>query len=285
MRQVPLGRWGTRAAQAMLAATVLLVLGAPALAQNGPVDLRLTKTHEGNFTTGGVNQFAFVVSNEGTSSTTQPIVVNDELPAGLTFVSHSGAGGWSCTASGQSLTCSTTQPLGPNQGTTVLVAVQVGAPAGTVVNTATLSYPNDTNPGNNGATDSIVIVGPTATTAQMTPPPDTTAAQTTAPPTTAPPTTAPPTTAPATTAPRTTAPATTAAPATTSAPTTTSPQAMPVTGPEDILPLMILAVVLLSGGSGLVLGVNASSRAAARRSLRLSWARAFGMDDTDIPKA
>jgi uncharacterized repeat protein (TIGR01451 family) len=69
------------------------------------VDLRLTKTHVGNFTVGGNNVYTLTVSNlAGNQREDNTVVVTDTLPAGLTFVSGVGTG-WTCGASGQTVTC------------------------------------------------------------------------------------------------------------------------------------------------------------------------------------
>ncbi len=69
-------------------------------------DLVVTKSHTGNFTVGVNNTYTITVSNLGALTTsTANVVVTDTLPAGLTFVSGTGAGWNTCTAAGQIVTC------------------------------------------------------------------------------------------------------------------------------------------------------------------------------------
>jgi hypothetical protein len=60
-------------------------------------DLRVTKSHSGNFTVGVNGVYTITVDNSlGTASTTGVVTVVD-TPAGLTFVSATGTG-WACSA-------------------------------------------------------------------------------------------------------------------------------------------------------------------------------------------
>jgi uncharacterized repeat protein (TIGR01451 family) len=96
-------------------------------------DLRLGKTHVGNFAWGEVGAlYVLTVSNVGTAPTAGIVTVTGTLPAGLTATALSGTG-WSCTLG--SLTCTRSD-----------------APS-SVTNTATVSGGGDTNPDNNTAND------------------------------------------------------------------------------------------------------------------------------------
>jgi uncharacterized repeat protein (TIGR01451 family) len=90
--------------------------------------------------------YTIKVTNAGTGPTTGNITVTDTLPAGLTFVSGSTAGGWSCTATGQAVTCtysgSALAAAGGNSTVTLTVSVAPGA-FPSVTNTATVADPND----------------------------------------------------------------------------------------------------------------------------------------------
>ncbi len=88
-------------------------------------DLKLTKSHVGNFAVGINGQFVLTVSNIGKASTTRPIVVMDYLPAGLTYVAEaSGGPGWSCMAGDRTIDCTTLAILAPN-GTLPLLTITV----------------------------------------------------------------------------------------------------------------------------------------------------------------
>ena len=91
--------------------------------------------------------------------------VSDPLPANTTFVSLSATGGWSCTTpavgANGSVDCTlATLAVGAAPTITVVVKVDAGVAAGTdvIVNTATVSTPNDTNPDNDQSTAKTSVV-------------------------------------------------------------------------------------------------------------------------------
>ncbi len=87
--------------------------------------------------------YRLVVTNHGPQSTVSPIVVTDDLPAGLAFVSASGPG-WSCAAAGSLVTCTYPAALAVNESAAfTLVATVTAAPGATIVNTATASGGGD----------------------------------------------------------------------------------------------------------------------------------------------
>ena len=103
-------------------------------------DLRITKA-SGTLTAGSNGSYTINIDNVlGAASTNGAITVVDTLPAGLTYVSASGSG-WSCSASGQVVTCtSTTSILPGNTGASLTINVAVGASAvPAVTNVATVS--------------------------------------------------------------------------------------------------------------------------------------------------
>ena len=125
------------------------------------VDLSVSKAHAGtSFIIGNTVDFEIQVANGGPNDENGPITVVDTLPAGLTYVSHSGTG-WSLADSeGQDYTFTHAGPL--NNGATPLslyITASVDADAyPTAVNTATVSTslhdPNDTN---DIATDTVTV--------------------------------------------------------------------------------------------------------------------------------
>lgn len=126
------------------------------------VDLSITKTHPGDFTVGTNGAFSLVVSSQaGSQQTDFPIVVTDTLPAGLSYASASGAG-WSCGASGQTVTCTHAGPLNAGASLpaiTLNVAVGNGAYP-SVANTAAVTTPSsDPDAANNSATDTVTVLG------------------------------------------------------------------------------------------------------------------------------
>jgi hypothetical protein len=103
--------------------------------------------------------FTLGVTNVGTGSTTGTITVTDNLATGLTFLSGSGAG-FTCSAAGQLVSCTRTAVLTPGQSASITITVAVSATAGTsIVTTATVSTPGDSNLPNNTATVGPVTVG------------------------------------------------------------------------------------------------------------------------------
>ena len=116
-----------------------------------PTDLTLTKTSSGVFIVGRPGFYILRVVNIGAFSTEAPITLTDRLPASLGFVGASGTG-WTCTVSGQIVSCTNPNPLGPGGVSIVNLSVSVSADAfPSVLNTATVTYANDPNPGNNTA--------------------------------------------------------------------------------------------------------------------------------------
>lgn len=116
-----------------------------------PTDLLLTKTSSGVFNVGRPGVYVLRVTNIGPFATEAPITLTDTLPDGLGFIAAAG-GAWTCSLSGQTVTCTNPNPLAAGTATILNLTVSVGAGAfPTVLNTATVTYANDTNPGNNTA--------------------------------------------------------------------------------------------------------------------------------------
>ena len=127
-------------------------------------DLALEKTHTGNFFAGGSGIYTLNVINGGNGATTGPITVTDTLPAGLSYIGASGQG-WSCTASGQTVTCINPGPIATGAISFFHLNVTIApGTAGSVVNTATVSTAGDPNPVNNTANDPTTIVALPTTT-------------------------------------------------------------------------------------------------------------------------
>jgi uncharacterized repeat protein (TIGR01451 family) len=151
----------------LLAAQVVSVTSEP------KVDLRITKTaaaaplfvsQNGSFTLRVANGTGAGIERED-----NPIVVTDVLPAGLGFVSASGSG-WTCSASGQAVTCTRPPPLDAGQSApdlTLTVAVTMPA-APTVSNTASVtSLSIEDNPANNASTVVVPVIAPALRAAKL----------------------------------------------------------------------------------------------------------------------
>ena len=128
-------------------------------------DLRLTKTHSGNFTVGSVGTYSLLVNNTlGTAPTSGVITVVDTLPTGLSYsAAGSGGSGWSCSVSGQVISCtsSTVIAAGATSASPITINVSVAAIAvPSVTNSAAVSGGGEpaANAGNNTAFDATVVV-------------------------------------------------------------------------------------------------------------------------------
>lgn len=124
-------------------------------------DLAIDKSHDGPVTAGTDVVYDLVVTNNGPSASSGPLVVTDALPAGITYVSATGTD-WSCSAVGQDVTCTRTAGLGSGQtAPTIQLTAAVGSDAGPGVrfNFASVTGPEtDPDPSNNTDVDPTVIV-------------------------------------------------------------------------------------------------------------------------------
>ncbi|WP_127999454.1 DUF6701 domain-containing protein [Piscinibacter defluvii] len=152
----------TGSAQATAAGSVDYGIGHIMALQPSLIDPAITMTRGAALSPGGTGSYALVVTNNGLNPEPGPLTVVDTLPAGLTYTSASGSG-WSCTAAGQTVTCTRNGALAAGAAAatlTINVSVAAGA-SGTLTNTATVSGTGgDGNTGNNTASDSYPI--PTA---------------------------------------------------------------------------------------------------------------------------
>lgn len=118
-------------------------------------DLAITKSHSGSFLVGETGYYVLRVANNGPDATSGSITVTDTLPSGLTYAGATG-NGWSCGASGQTVTCSRSDSLAMGEiAPDITLAVSVGAAAyPSVTNTATVSGALfDNVSGNNSSSD------------------------------------------------------------------------------------------------------------------------------------
>lgn len=114
-----------------------------------PIDLTLAKLLDGTLRAEQEATYVLRITNVGGTPTTSTIRVVDPLPPQLRFISATGMG-WSCSASGQNVSCTSAGPLAPNQTSTIVLRVRVAAPAGTqITNCATVETAGDANPANN----------------------------------------------------------------------------------------------------------------------------------------
>jgi mucin-19 len=120
-------------------------------------DLAMTKTSTSTFTVGSTASFTLTPNNLlGAAPTVGTVTVTDTLPTGLVYVpAGSGGAGWTCTAAGQVVTCTSAAviPAG-GTGTPITINVSIVSTAvPSVTNVASVSVPNEppANTGNNSA--------------------------------------------------------------------------------------------------------------------------------------
>ena len=138
----------------------LVLLSAEVIAvPNTPVsDLGITMSRDQALTLGQTALYTLSVKNYGPAADQGTVQVVNTLPAALSYV-YGGGDGWSCSISGQKITCNYTQPL--DVGATapeLMLTVMVNLPAGTVTNTAIVDGAAfDNQMGNNTASDTTTI--------------------------------------------------------------------------------------------------------------------------------
>jgi uncharacterized repeat protein (TIGR01451 family) len=128
---------------------------------NPVIALGIFKAHNGTFAAGSNGTYNVTVRNSGTIETSAPIIVTDNLPAGLTFISGAGAG-WTCSATNgnQSVTCMNAGPLaaGATSANLTLTVSIAATASGGLSNTATVDSSGN-NSANNSSTDVVVLNG------------------------------------------------------------------------------------------------------------------------------
>ncbi|MGA2848437.1 MAG: Ig-like domain-containing protein [Terracidiphilus sp.] len=145
------------------------------LTVTAPVLAQPTLTHVGNFAQGESNaQYTVDITNNGPGSTgdpsngTYPMKVSDTLPTGLTYSTFSGTN-WSCSASGQTVTCTNESAIAegdPYPALTIDVNIS-GTLTGSVTNQITAGGAGAANKTSN--TDTAVIdVAPAFTSGSST---------------------------------------------------------------------------------------------------------------------
>ncbi|WP_435745934.1 LPXTG cell wall anchor domain-containing protein [Nocardioides sp. SYSU DS0663] len=105
-------------------------------------DLGVTKSSVGAFRAGTQGEYSFEVVNNGPSDAAGPITVTDTLPDELTYDSAASTDGWTCSATGQDVTCSLAGGLANGGTSSFTLTVDIAETLATdVVNTATVDGP------------------------------------------------------------------------------------------------------------------------------------------------
>ena len=125
-----------------------------------PTDLTIAKSHTGNFTQGQSGSYSVTVTNSGGVASSGTVTVTDTLPAGLTPGTATGTG-WTCNTAGQTVTCTRADALNGGSSYPVITIPITVAPnsALSLTNTATVTGGNDSNTGNNSASDPTTVNG------------------------------------------------------------------------------------------------------------------------------
>jgi uncharacterized repeat protein (TIGR01451 family) len=134
---------------------------------NGVADLRIAKSHAGNFTVGVNGTYTLTASNSGTLATSGTITVTDNLPTGLTVAAIPTGTGWNCSTTvvgSSTATCTSSTVIAagatsPNPITVTVVVAAAAFPA--VTNAANISGGGEPayNNGNNSASDPTTVNG------------------------------------------------------------------------------------------------------------------------------
>jgi uncharacterized repeat protein (TIGR01451 family) len=136
---------------------------APVPIAPGP-ELFIVKSHSGNFVVGTNGTYSIALFNGGPVASSGAYTVTDTLPAGLTFVSAAGTG-WTCTAAGQSVTCTSSTAVAaaaPSPNNITVTVLPTAAAVPTVTNRAVVAGGGDTDTTNNTTAD-VTIVSPLGT--------------------------------------------------------------------------------------------------------------------------
>jgi uncharacterized repeat protein (TIGR01451 family) len=126
-------------------------------------DLAMSKSHGGGTLTRGTTAtYTLQATNVNTVASSGVVTINDTLPLGTTPVSATGTG-WTCSTSGQTISCTTSNALAGGAtypAISVVVNVTQAAPA-TLTNSSVVAGGGDISPLNDTATD-VAAVASTA---------------------------------------------------------------------------------------------------------------------------
>jgi len=133
-------------------------------------DLVLGYNGNSAFWAGLNGTYGITIFNNGTALNSKPVILTDTLPPQLTFVSASGPN-FSCSASGQLVTCADPFPIGQPLGATVNITVAISPTAqGTLQHAMSVLSDEDLDTSNNSTSGSLSITVPTTPTFVFTPP-------------------------------------------------------------------------------------------------------------------
>lgn len=143
--------YATGSDMVLLSAQIVAVPTAPA------VDLSLAITRPNTFQAGTAATYTLSVYNAGPTTETGPITLVTTLPSGLSYLSGSGTR-WSCSASGQVVTCKYNGLFTPNTYLPDVTLTVLPTAEGSVTTSASVSGVNyDYVLGNNSASDTTTV--------------------------------------------------------------------------------------------------------------------------------
>ncbi len=124
-----------------------------------PSDLRVSKTHTGDFGQGATHTYTVTAINDGPATTSGTTTMTDTLPAGLTPTGATGTG-WNCNVAAPTVTCTSTDAI-PAGGTfppiTLTVSVGLNSPL-SLTNTATVSGGGEMDISDDSASDPTIVI-------------------------------------------------------------------------------------------------------------------------------
>src|SRR6266545_639184 len=122
-------------------------------------DLTVSLTGPATATVGTAFDYLVSLSNLGTAVSTGSIVISDTIPAGLTINSATGAGGFSCSVTLQTVTCTASVPVSSGVLDAPVATINVTpTAAGPVTNTASVAGGGDANALNNASPPVTTLV-------------------------------------------------------------------------------------------------------------------------------
>ncbi|MFN8441655.1 MAG: hypothetical protein U0175_12830 [Caldilineaceae bacterium] len=129
--------------------------------QKPPPDVTVRKQISGSVTSPGSATFSVTVINIGSGPTTGPIFMTDTLPAYLTPITANAPAPWSCSMSGQMVSCTHPGPVPPgNSLPTIVITANVASGVAQLANCALVNTTGDVKPNNNqGCVETILNPG------------------------------------------------------------------------------------------------------------------------------
>jgi uncharacterized repeat protein (TIGR01451 family) len=125
----------------------------------GRVDFALTKEYgAGPYVAGSQATYELTVANVGNAANSKPVVVRDELPAGLSLASASGFD-WTCRGTGDQVVCNRQSAIAGKAASKISVTVDVGDSAVPSVSaSATVSNEEDVKSLNDSSSDTVDVL-------------------------------------------------------------------------------------------------------------------------------